>query len=119
MDEKNFNLPNPPADLPVSNSPDQGQEAPQQPELPKVSQEPEDILASVDQAEVAVKTPDLPSPAPIDATPSLPVPPAISPEAKPITKEPIFNRSRRALVLGVSGLTLLVVIGVAGGYGYN
>jgi len=83
MDEKNFNLPNPPTDLPVSNSPDQGQlssQAPQQPEQPKVSKEPEDILASVDQAEVAVKTPDLPSPAPIDTTPSLPVPPAISPK---------------------------------------
>ena len=122
MDEKNINLPNPPADLPVSNSSDQDQQAsqaPKQPEQPKVSQEPEDILASVDRTEVEVKTPDLPSPAPIDATSSLPVPPAISPEAKPITREPIFNRSRRVLVLGVIVVILLVVIGGAGWYGYN
>lgn len=122
MDEKNFNLPNPPADLPVSNSPDQDQrasQAPQQSDQPEVPQEPEDILASVDQAEVAVKSPDLPSPAPIDTTPTPPVPPAISPEAKPITKEPILNQGRRALVLGVIAVVLLAVIGGAGWYGYN
>jgi len=126
MDDKNLNAtPGPPADLPVGGQ-DLGQQQPSAavpvPELPK---EPEDILESVDAVEESVKTPDQPTPSadsllkPFDAASSSVPPPAGDSSSKSISKEPIMNRGKRAIVLGAVIVILLGALAGAAWYGYG
>jgi len=127
MDDKNFNIPKPPADLPVEG---QGFGQDQQPStasaVPELPKEPEDILESVEVAEESIKTPDQPAGGapdsllkPFDATVSSVPPPAGGVPPQSISKEPIMNRGKRAIILGV---VIVVVAGTLAGaawYGYG
>ena len=114
MDEKNLNSPQPqpPVDLPVSGYFGQGGNS---------AKGPEDILESIEKEDVAVASPMKPMPAPMprSAMPAMNIPPSVPPQEKPETKEPMFNRGKRALVIVVLGLVLVGVIGVSAWYGYG
>ena len=73
--------------------------------------EPEDILGDVDMTQAQVKGPS--------QAPSLTVPPAMAPSAKPETKEPIVKQYRKIFV--AAGLIIVIggVAAVAGRYGYK
>ena len=85
---------------------------PPTPPAPKAfGAEPEDILGDVDMTQAQVKGPS--------QAPSLTVPPAMAPSAKPETKEPIVKQYRKIFV--AAGLIIVIggVAAVAGRYGYK
>lgn len=119
MDEKNFVTPQPPVGLPmVDSSKNFGQGA-----VGQMPPEPEDILESIDQSDVDVqKTPTRPALAaamPPRALSGANLPPSLPPMPRSVSKEPMFNRGRRAMVVVVLVLVLLVIIGAAAWYGYS
>lgn len=118
MDEKNFNLPTPPADLPIA-----GFDAPD-PQLSARPKEPEDILGSV-EGEESTNT-STPRPMPTfqsgggqpfsQAKAALPI---SDNSSGSISKEPILGKGKRALVLGLVVIVVLGVLGFAAWYGYG
>lgn len=124
MDEKNFNLPTPPADLPIANP-----ASPALPARPPVDllAEPEDILESI---EGEIESTSANRPTSVSATNFPPArtrpdtqlqaaPPLSASVSSSIAKEPILGKGRRALVLGVVVLVVLAVLGVSAWYGYT
>ncbi len=75
--------------------------------------EPEDILDTIDEAPSDVAGPSRPS-----IQPGMPLPPAIEPPEKAVSKEPLFKQYRAA-VLAVVIILSLGVIAAAGWYGYT
>jgi len=76
--------------------------------------EPEDILAATDQAEANIK---LANQVPTSWQPA--VPPAMTPPAKPVSKEPFFSQYKKVMVIILILIVILGTLAAAGWYGYN
>ncbi len=75
---------------------------------------PEDILSEIDSAEAVIKGPAKPM-----SEPRIPVPPAITPPEKPVSKEPFFKAHKKAFMIIIIVLLGGTALAIGGWYGYK
>jgi hypothetical protein len=86
--------------------------------VPLKPSEPEDILADLEKIEPAFRGPAEPKAAPVLGA-QIPVPPAIKPAAKAVSKEPFFKQYKKVIVLVLLVLLIGGAVSAAGFYGYK